>query len=763
MFRRLYTLAILTAVLAITANAQQPGQPGKTWAVVVGISRYQKLPGGQQLQFADRDAALFAESIQKRGVGTYNVRLLTGQEATVAAIKSAIGTWLARSVSPSDTVIFFFSGHGLFEKEFGESYLLGFDSDAKDPFGTALSINELRQALAGRIRAGHVLIIADAVRRDFFDPETDPGSAKFFAQAFDQLTVSRHGLSAIIASSPGEFSREGQRWAGHGVFAKHLADALTESPDRNADGMLTADEVFEVLASRVSADTSNKQHVWRSGATLDQLAIARVERQTQIASSNTARPEPAGNKPAPAHQPVTPVAPVASNPQPAAQPNAGQVPTAVEHNISTPPPAKPTIRESTPSQATQKPGSAAPTLSASDKTTPSSPKSTPVALRERETAADGKTSGISSSKPSEIAQVVTPSSTQPAPMASTTRSVKPPATDTVRGKPGPIGPAVDSAPPPRPAIATPSIPPAPEPSSRPPKTEAVSSDNSTNQPTTLASSVPARRVEAAPTPLVLQLEAAISSKRLIEPRNSSAWDFYQRLVSEPGASSDAARLKPILAGALGAEGRAIVGGDVRGDNISDKVDDFKRAGQLLARARSLAPESGDIVSLEKLSAAEALISLQFYDEAERALTQLQGAKLAAVENAMGLVYQGKLDAWRAERAFKRAIEIDSKWAAPHYNLALLYRSQQNQASLAELEAAAALDPSNVNLMGALGEEYFTRQQFKQATEAFRRAVSLKPSDDNLHTRLGHALYSQGLQDEANREYQKAKELRGKQP
>jgi Flp pilus assembly protein TadD len=40
---------------------------------------------------------------------------------------------------------------------------------------------------------------------------------------------------------------------------------------------------------------------------------------------------------------------------------------------------------------------------------------------------------------------------------------------------------------------------------------------------------------------------------------------------------------------------------------------------------------------------------------------------------------------------------------------------------------------------------------------------LKPSDDGLHTKLGHALYSQGLQDEANREYQKAKELRGKQP
>jgi len=184
---------------------------------------------------------------------------------------------------------------------------------------------------------------------------------------------------------------------------------------------------------------------------------------------------------------------------------------------------------------------------------------------------------------------------------------------------------------------------------------------------------------------------------------------------------------------------------------------------MLVRARALAPDSGDLGTLEKLSASEALISLQFYDEAERALMQLQSAKLASVENALGLVYQGKLDAWRAERAFKRAIDLDGKWAAPHYNLALLYRSQQNQDSLSELEAAATLDEKNVNLVAALGEEYFTRQQWKQAAESFRRAIALKPSDDALHTKLGHALYSQGLQDEANREYRRASELRAKQP
>lgn len=337
------------------------------------------------------------------------------------------------------------------------------------------------------------------------------------------------------------------------------------------------------------------------------------------------------------------------------------------------------------------------------------------------------------------------------------RSPKPPGTGTVRDAQPPASTREIA----RSEVTVPEVSPAPKPTITPPAAVSVSNERTGDRPEAISTSVPAARPGAAPSPLVLQLEAAISSKRLIEPRNSSAWDLYQRLTTE--SSADASRLTPVLAAALGAEGRAIVSGDVRSDNISDRVDDFKRAGQMLARARSLAPDGGDVVALEKLSAAEALISLQFYDEAERALSQLQGSKLAAVDNALGLVCQGKLDSWRAERAFRRAIELDSKWAAPHYNLAVLYRSQQNQAALAELEAAAALDPSNVNIVAALGEEYFTRQQFKQAAEAYRKAVSLEPSDDTLHTKLGHALYSQGLQDEANREYQKAKDLRGKQP
>jgi len=738
-------LLILLIALATDVAAQQPAESGKTWALVIGVSKYQRLPGGQQLQFAERDAASVAEALEKRGVSNSNVKLLVGAEATTAAIKSAIGNWLAKSASESDTIIIFFSGHGFFEREFKESYLLGYDSDPKDAYGSALSINEIGEALARRVRSAHVLVIADALRRDFFDPDSDPAVAKSFQEAFDHMTSTRSGLAAILASGSGEFSREGQRWGGHGAFTKHLVDVLNEGVDRNGDGTITADELFDSISTRLAEDTSNKQHPWKSGSTLAQVTVARIERPTASTTVAVARAEPVSKQ----------TLEVVKKPSPEAAKHLEKSPS---QKASLTKPAEPQITAARGSESTKTaPVSAEKSSSAGGleaAVTNRAKTSDPTA---RDAVANRK-ADVAIAKPDGSSKDTSSTSTRSEPIrTSTTQPVRPPETEALNNntQPLPGGSA-------RSEVSVANAPTAPKPAINLPSSVTISSDRAAVQPTGVSANVPSSRPDAAPSPLVLQLEVAIASNNLIEPKNNCAWDYYQRLASDPIAASDIARLKPKLAQALAAQGRAIVVGDVRSDNISDRVDDFKRAGQLLARSRLLAPEDSEVIAFEKLSAAEALISLQFFDEADRALAPLQSAKLASVENALGLVHQGRLDSFQAERAFKRAIELDSKWAAPHYNLALLYRSRQNQAALAELEAAAALDQTNVSIASALAEEYFVRQQWKQAAEMFRKAVALKPGDDNLHTKLGHALYSQGLQDEANREYQRARELRSKQ-
>jgi tetratricopeptide (TPR) repeat protein/uncharacterized caspase-like protein len=765
-------VAAVTLCLMISAGASaQDKTPAstspRTLAVVIGISKYPKLPGGQQLQFADRDATAFADALRRSGVAADRIKLLSGPEATLAAIKSAIGTWLARSASEGDTVIIFFSGHGVFESEFGESYLLGYDSDPRDPYSSALSITEFGNAIAGRIKAQHTLILADAVRRDFFDPDHDgAASARWFFQAFNRLAAARTGVAAILANGPGEFSREGQRWSGRGVFTKFLVDALSAGYDRNGDGLLTADELFEFVSSKVAADTANKQNPWRADTELSEIAVASATRTPEVAAAPLQRriePAKAPDAAAPTRSPET--APARPEPQPSVTtPRVAETSKPVTGDTS-PPKAQPGATPSSAPAVTRK--QPEPAKSPKAKPGKSQKQGEPPVVADNRPAAptpDSLPNPSTTNKPPEPS--VKPS-TEPG--VATSPGAKP----TTSRAPAPLPPKTSRVTTTQPAgeatapasageIATESSPPAPKPTALPPNVRAVGSEAAgTNQPAKVATSLPTLNSSSAPSPLPLQVEAAIIARNLIEPKGASAWDLYQRLTADPSSGAEAARIKPTLVAALLESGKAIALGDIRSDNVSEKTDEIRRAGQMFTRARSLAPENPEVASLEKLSAAQGLIALQFYDEAERSLAALSSARIAATENALGLAYQGKLDNFRAERAFKRAIELDSKWAAPHYNLALLYRSEQKDGALAELEAAAELDPTGIATTTALGDEYFERQQWQKAADAFRKAIALKPSDDALHTKLGHSLFSQGKQEEANREYQKARELRGK--
>lgn len=707
-------------------------QPGKTWAIIVGVSKYAKLPGGQQLQFADRDATLFAEALKKSSVSAENIKLLVGADATAQQVKSAIGSWLARSASEGDTVYIFFSGHGLVEREFGESYLMAADSDARDPYGTAISVSELGHALSRRVRAGRVFIIADAVRRDLF-PESEAGAAEQFVQAFNRLASMRDGLSAMLASGPGEFSREGRAWGGHGVFTKQLLDALSGGADGDRDGAITADEAFSFVSSRVAQETSNKQHPWQSDARLAQLVLSRSEVQPiATVKRGDQRTEPAkkADDVAQTQKPQPSPGPIASEDRRA---EVNETPP-VSIAKAEPPPAKIETREAKPQPVPDR---------RAESPQPKLPKPEPV-----------KPEPVKAEPPKTEPPKTEPPKPQPArrvPAPPDTGRIS--STQTQARASGAEGTG----------IASDRLPPPPTPAAVPPSMTAVTATPAAGQPAPPVASMPANRPEAGPSPIVLQLEAAISSGNLIEPKSASAWELYQKLAQEQAGAADAARLKPMLADALMKTSRTILTGDVRADNVADKVEDFRRAGQMLARARTLAPGAADTAALEKLSAAQALIALQFYDEAERALAQLAGTRQAAAENALGLVFQGKLDEFQAERAYRRAIDIDPNWAAPQYNLALLYKNKKSPDALQLLESAARLDPTNAAILATLGDEYFGKEQWQQAAEAYKKAVAAKPSDATLHTKLGHALYSQGLRDEANREYQKATELRAKQP
>src|SRR5262249_4012010 len=155
-------------------------------------------------------------------------------QATLASIKEALGSWLARSAGPHDTVIIFFSGHGYVEQNFNEAYLLAEDSNPQNVFATGLSLSDVKHIVEARIKSARIVLIQDSIRKDLLEPASaGSGLTETFFKAAGDIAQSRPNTSVIIASSPGEFSWEGRRWSEMGVFTRTLVDGLSGKADKN--------------------------------------------------------------------------------------------------------------------------------------------------------------------------------------------------------------------------------------------------------------------------------------------------------------------------------------------------------------------------------------------------------------------------------------------------------------------------------------------------------------------------------------------------
>ncbi|MEW5979667.1 MAG: caspase family protein [Acidobacteriota bacterium] len=237
---------------------------GRQWSVVIGVSKYKHVPASAQLRFAHRDAEEFARfltSAQGGGFRSSQIRLLRDDEASLAAIRTALGTWLPRSAEPEDLVYIFFAGHGVVEND-SEGYLLAHDSDPQNLYATALSIGELNSILAQRLRARHVILIADACHSGKIGwTSRSTGQEVLINRYLAELGKSASGVFKLMASRAEERSYEDERWGGgHGVFTHSLLQGLQGKADRDRDGVVRAAELVDYLSEVVPEETKAMQH-----------------------------------------------------------------------------------------------------------------------------------------------------------------------------------------------------------------------------------------------------------------------------------------------------------------------------------------------------------------------------------------------------------------------------------------------------------------------------------------------------------------------
>ncbi|MCZ2146550.1 MAG: caspase family protein [Bryobacterales bacterium] len=242
---------------------------GKLWAIVIGISRYKNLPPQAQLRFAHRDAEAFAAFLRSPNGGGFpssHLKVLLEENATLSAMRTALGTWLARSAEPGDVVYVFFAGHGVTEGE-RDGYLLGHDSDPQDLYATALPISELDKIITERIRARTVVLLVDACHAGNIGWSARGAAEQaLISRYLDEIGDKGRGVLRLLASRADERSFESEEFGGgHGAFTHFLLEGLQGKADRNSDGVVRATELSEYLAEVVPERTKALQHPRAAG------------------------------------------------------------------------------------------------------------------------------------------------------------------------------------------------------------------------------------------------------------------------------------------------------------------------------------------------------------------------------------------------------------------------------------------------------------------------------------------------------------------
>lgn len=234
-----YSLNVYTQDLAIVDTI--PGGNSKVFGVFAGIADY---PGtGNDLSFTDQDAIRTRDAlIRGAGMDPDNAITLLDEDATRANFEDAI-TELAARMSPQDTFVLFYSGHGdqVTRSEGFESS----DPDGQDEtielYDGAVLDNELNDMLA-QINVGKTLIVLDSC----------------FSGGFAKDIISVPGRMGLFSSEEDVTSQVASKFQAGGYLSFFFEEALTEDyADRNSDGSLNAIELSQYLHERFRVDVKS--------------------------------------------------------------------------------------------------------------------------------------------------------------------------------------------------------------------------------------------------------------------------------------------------------------------------------------------------------------------------------------------------------------------------------------------------------------------------------------------------------------------------
>ncbi len=224
----------------------------KLWILLVGVNQYQDRKNLSSLQYSALDCQGLGEALKEATASFANKEVIihhdfVNQRPYLAEVQQSIQQ-IINSASSEDTILFYFSGHGILETNTQQVVLCLADTNTEKLLATGIPLNSLLKQLSN-CAASQQLVWLDACHSGGM---TLWGTAASSADpSFQLVEVLRHkaaeskGFYALLSCD-----RAQQSWEfpelGHGVFTYYLMRGLRgEAAD--PQGIIEADGLYQYV------------------------------------------------------------------------------------------------------------------------------------------------------------------------------------------------------------------------------------------------------------------------------------------------------------------------------------------------------------------------------------------------------------------------------------------------------------------------------------------------------------------------------------
>jgi hypothetical protein len=253
------SFAAETRGLQVVAKDPSSGKQGivklynKSYAVIIGIDRYQNLPPDRQLQNAVKDAK-GVEEVLRKNYQFDKISTLFNEQATRDRILELLTEELPAQMGKEDALFLFWAGHGNQEKGEGGDigYLIPYDG-AVDKIRKNLTMAEVRDTISKKIPAKHVFYVMDACYSGLLTTRSVDSKTRRDLNYLKEITK-ESARQVLTAGGKGEEALDGGP-KGHSVFTGRLIEILESASD-----FITANELQASIKEKVFSDASARNH-----------------------------------------------------------------------------------------------------------------------------------------------------------------------------------------------------------------------------------------------------------------------------------------------------------------------------------------------------------------------------------------------------------------------------------------------------------------------------------------------------------------------